>query len=235
MEYCNKYPNIIRAIFQEENQYQKGVKIMEVILSSTKAEFIAICEGDDIWLDKNKLQKQVDFLRTNPGYVITYHDSIPFDEKGSLDFDFGGAKKDMTSLQLQQAHPINTLTVCFRNVIKEFPPEYRATSFGDLFLWSLLGKYGKGKYINDIIPAHYRVHDRGVFSAKKMKIKREMALVNDSTLYAYYRRTGNKDLASHFKNKTLLSAILSYSFLGIIFTLTKILIKKLSMKLTGNK
>lgn len=65
-EYEDKYPDIIKPIYQTENQYSKGVKIgLTYLYPNAKGKYIAECEGDDYWTDPLKLQKQVDFLEAN--------------------------------------------------------------------------------------------------------------------------------------------------------------------------
>ena len=73
-EYQKKYPDIIKPIFQTENQYSKGISISKNILFPlVNSKYVAICEGDDYWTDPYKLQKQVDFLEANPDYSICFH------------------------------------------------------------------------------------------------------------------------------------------------------------------
>ena len=73
-EYQKKYPDIIKPIYQTENQYSKGVKVGFVYnYSRAKGEYIAFCEGDDYWTDPYKLQKQIDFLECYSDYVICSH------------------------------------------------------------------------------------------------------------------------------------------------------------------
>lgn len=73
-EYEDKYPNIIKPIYEKENQYSKGVNISKTIcFPKMKGEYIAICEGDDYWCDRNKLQKQVDFLDANIDFSACAH------------------------------------------------------------------------------------------------------------------------------------------------------------------
>lgn len=82
-EYEVKYPNIIKPIYQKENQYSKGVKVSLVYnYPRAKGKYIALCEGDDYWTDPYKLQKQVDFLESHPDYVMCSHDvDIYFQKK----------------------------------------------------------------------------------------------------------------------------------------------------------
>lgn len=70
-EYEKKYPNIVKPIYQKENQYSKGRElIVEILLPKAKGKYFALCEGDDYWVDENKLQKQVDFLEQNIDYSL---------------------------------------------------------------------------------------------------------------------------------------------------------------------
>ena len=68
-EYEEKYPNIIKPIYQTENQFSKGIKINKTHqYPRAQGEYLAWCEGDDYWTDPLKLQKQVDFLDNHPEY-----------------------------------------------------------------------------------------------------------------------------------------------------------------------
>lgn len=72
-EYQEKYPMLIRVCIEKENQYQKGsTMITEISVPYMKGKYIAYCEGDDFWIDPQKLQKQVDFLENNPDYKMCY-------------------------------------------------------------------------------------------------------------------------------------------------------------------
>lgn len=42
----------------------------------TSAKYIACCEGDDYWIDRHKLQKQIDFLEHNTEYSLIFHNAI---------------------------------------------------------------------------------------------------------------------------------------------------------------
>ena len=75
-EYEKKYPKIIKPIYQTENQYSKrDGSIGRVMNAACKGKYIAICEGDDYWIDENKLQLQVEFLEKNPEYGMCFSNS----------------------------------------------------------------------------------------------------------------------------------------------------------------
>ena len=72
-EYADRYPDIIKPIFEKENQYSKGgMFINDIMNDACKGKYFALCEGDDYWIDEHKLQKQVDFLETHCEYGLCY-------------------------------------------------------------------------------------------------------------------------------------------------------------------
>ena len=219
--YAERYPHIIRTFFEEENTYSKGVKAMQAIFKLARGEYIAICEGDDYWTDPLKIQKQVDFLSRHDDYVLTYTAAEAFDENGVVENYSGGVRRDVEAIELQKTIPINTLTTCFRNVIRDFPPEFGGTRFGDLFLWSLLGAYGKGKFLEDIRPARYRMHEGGVFSKQSVAEKQKMAYLTRMALYMYYYRLDNKELSDYFHKNVINFSLRYYGALYYIKIVVK--------------
>lgn len=207
--YQEKFPNIIKPILEKENQYSQGVKALPVTFAQAQGNYIAICQADDYWNDTTKLQQQIDFLEANPDYVITYHDCEAVTKDGIIHDDLGGAKRDLTAQELQRCTPIYTLTACFRNVIQNYPKEHYSARIADLFLWSMLGAYGKGKYLENIKYARYRIHAGGIFSQKTKKERYEMAMSTDATLFIYYSHRSNKELSQYFKHKLVNDWILS--------------------------
>lgn len=66
-EYQNKFPNIIKPIFEKNNVYSKHDDTLNNIMANAcKGKYQALCEGDDYWIDNKKLQKQVDYLAKHP-------------------------------------------------------------------------------------------------------------------------------------------------------------------------
>ncbi len=73
-EYQEKYPQIIKPIFQTKNQYSKGVNItLDIQHPRAKGRYFAFCEGDDYWTDPLKLQKQYDLMESRPEIYMCGH------------------------------------------------------------------------------------------------------------------------------------------------------------------
>lgn len=66
----DKYPKKIRLISNEENIGLIANYVQTY--AQCEGKYVAICDGDDYWIDPLKLQKQVDFLEANPNYKIVY-------------------------------------------------------------------------------------------------------------------------------------------------------------------
>lgn len=71
LNYQKRFPSIIRSIFSEKNIGMHNNFLR--LLNLSNGEFIAFCEGDDYWIDPNKLQVQVDCLRTHPNIGLCFH------------------------------------------------------------------------------------------------------------------------------------------------------------------
>ncbi len=73
--YQARYPKLIHLVLQTENQYSKGNSILIKLLTMATGKYIALCEGDDFWICKQKLQKQVAFMEVNKNVTICFHDA----------------------------------------------------------------------------------------------------------------------------------------------------------------
>jgi len=72
--YALEYPGIIKPILQPENLYSRGGFKPAIHASKcSMGEYVALCEGDDYWVDPNKLQLQVSSLEANPEVDFSFH------------------------------------------------------------------------------------------------------------------------------------------------------------------
>ncbi len=82
-DYQKKYPEIIIPILQKENQYSKeSTAINKITFSKAKGQFIAFCEGDDYWIDNEKLQKQYDAISKHSDCKMCVHRVMDVNESG---------------------------------------------------------------------------------------------------------------------------------------------------------
>lgn len=101
-EYEKKYPDLIKPIYQKENQYSKKIRAtLTYQFPRANGKYIAMCEGDDYWIDENKLQKQFDILEKNNDISLCVHDSISKNYKTNTEKRIGGYDKDII-LNLRQ-------------------------------------------------------------------------------------------------------------------------------------
>ena len=97
IEYKEKFPSIIKLILQKENQYKLGKKITPLAVNYSCGKYVAICEGDDYWIDKFKLEKQASILELHEdcNIVISRAISLYHDNTTSLFCDLGGQQKNI--------------------------------------------------------------------------------------------------------------------------------------------
>lgn len=80
-EYEKKYPNIVKPIYRQQNIGHTANYIETTKMC--RGEYIAHLDGDDLMLP-TKLQKQVDFLDSNPMYSMVHHLVYIIDKQGKV-------------------------------------------------------------------------------------------------------------------------------------------------------
>ena len=189
-EFAAKYPNLVFPIYQKENQYQKGVRGMMARFNFPRArgKYIALCEGDDYWTDPKKLQKQVDFLESNPDYVICFHKAQVLERENLLDdaleerYNRIRHRPVRKTDLLEQSNFMHTHSVVFRNVLKEFPMEINFSPAGDFIMHIALSDHGYIHRIDEVMGVYrmgsgvYSTLDS--FSMRLQKIKLEISILS---------------------------------------------------------
>lgn len=174
-EYQGKFGQKMNAIFREENIGAKE-NVMD-LLKRCRGEYIAFLEGDDYWIDENKLQRQVDFLDSHAEYICVAHECMVVDQAGNeatLPYSFHEKiiNNEFTAenlIRLEQ--PGQTATVMVRNA-QEIVPELLET----------LKEYTYE--LDSIMP---------IFLLKKGKIA---VFSEKMSAYRYYVQTGKDNFSS---------------------------------------
>lgn len=175
-EYAAKYPDIIKPIYETENQYSKhDGSLRRIVYAQLQGKYIAICEGDDYWIDQNKLQKQVDVLEAEPDCSFCYTGFINVNENGQeirranyehlMDVSHSG---DIL-IDLLDGNFIMTCTTCFRRdvIMSELNAEVPCKYDYSLFLTASV--LGKANYI-PLKTAAYRKTSTGAMATQRDKI-----------------------------------------------------------------
>lgn len=163
-EYAEKYPDIIKPIFETENQYSKRDGSLRRIMNAhTHGKYVAICEGDDYWIDPFKLQKQVDIMETNPDYSLCFHNAVVFYEGISkLPEIFNNLiESHVVSLkEITDSWIVPTASMLYRREILENYPEWTSQIYSGDFTLQLIA-FSKGKifYINQIMSFYRKAFD----------------------------------------------------------------------------
>lgn len=187
-EYAEKYPNIIKPIYETENQYsKKDGSLTKIMYNACNGKYIAMCEGDDYWTDPYKLQKQLDFLEKHPDYVMCSHRFNKYWQESDVweedtDKDFKGIDYNLHNL-IGGKWLTQTLTVMYRRSALDLK---RYESYGmslDMILFYELLRQGKGYCFPEVMGV-YRYHRGGVWSEasldtqRKIEFKARLAIYN---------------------------------------------------------
>lgn len=169
IEYQKKHPEIFKLVFQKKNlgHIENNLDLYRNI----GGKYIAVLEGDDYWTDPIKLQKQVDFLESNPDYSFCCHNnSIVSFETGEVsirnDEDDPEEDIDLKSVIIKRTFASGSLVYRMSALKKETIDMMSKVMNFDYALIILLAEQGSGRYFPDNMST-YRRHDGGVWTGIK--------------------------------------------------------------------
>ncbi|MDN3690581.1 glycosyltransferase [Cyclobacterium jeungdonense] len=162
-------PNIkVEVISHHKNQ--GATRNFFKTLNRASGEYIAICEGDDYWIDSTKLIKQIEILEKNADCSFCFHKAKvlkngQFEQVTYPTFFF---KERLNVNDFFLLDSIPTCSVFFRKTnLRSF--KKIKNSHGDFLLFCKLLELGKAYYLNEVM-AVYRKHLGGIsfhFSSEK--------------------------------------------------------------------
>lgn len=164
-EYEDKYPEIIKPIYQTENQYSKNVSIFrDFQYPRVKGKYIALCEGDDYWIDPLKLQKQVDLMESNHSLSMSCHDALMLWENKQKQprlFAPDELPTILTMKDILNDWIIPTASILFRSDIIRVLPEWSDKVINGDFFLQLWCAHNGDIHFTDEIMCVYRKDLRG--------------------------------------------------------------------------
>lgn len=193
-EYQKKYPDKIRVLWWHENVSKLGGNLNRV-MAHCRGEFIALCEGDDYWIDPLKLQKQVDVMRKYPdvgfcfcGAKRYYQEEDRYDvwNENDVTYRHGRQRRKQFFIRFllgmgprfdyrQKSYTGFIMTAstmlrkkAYEEVLERYDIFRWRLALGDATLWLAISSKYDSFYISDQVSV-YRIASSGVFHNPKSK------------------------------------------------------------------
>lgn len=171
-------------------------------LEKCKGIYTAICEGDDYWIDPDKLKKQIKILEADNTLSACFTNAIIFDENYK---ESNYVKFDRRILTPQEIIKLGggffpTASFFYRNQNLKFPDFMYPSLAGDRSLSLLLLQEGNFYFLNENTCV-YRQHSGGVFnSIKNNNIKRTNLILNNIDILHKFDNYSNYKFKREIKN-----------------------------------
>lgn len=183
-EYAEKYPDIIKPIFEEKNQYSQGVKrILNITYKYATGKYIALCEGDDYWIDEDKITEQVEYMEKHEDCAFCFHNAKVVDMSNGKSRPFIPNSKKIKKYvkkdgiynvgELELLEFIPTASFMFRREnLEKMPQFYNECFVGDWPTKLIMTSFGYA-YCIDKMMCVYRMNANGSVTKKNEENSRE--------------------------------------------------------------
>lgn len=166
-------------LFLSYNHYSKrlfDLKLKYIQEWMNNSRYLAICEGDDYWVDSNKLQKQVDLLENNSDCSLCFSNAKILNVNNlPCSFDAGHVEnRSYKPEEYLDSWIIPTASVLYRKEVQDMQvikPE--RIMFGDIVLFLKAAKLGKIRGMSDVMTV-YRLNSGSVTQNPENEYKQIM-------------------------------------------------------------
>ncbi|MBO5929512.1 MAG: glycosyltransferase family 2 protein [Clostridia bacterium] len=167
-EYEAKHPGKLTVFYRETNMHNSPLPNAADLKQRCRGKYMIALEGDDFWIDDQKLEKQITFLETHPDYLAVAHNCVVVGEDSEPNGEhYPECKDEEYTLRhyVSGILPGQLTTVMYRNYMKQ---EYMDTSVfdlklnpGDRLLYFALTAHGKVFCLQETMSAYRHVTTHG--------------------------------------------------------------------------
>lgn len=242
-DFQNEFPGRIILI---QNSFNKGMILnMVQALENCKGEYIAFCEGDDFWIDKYKVQKQIEVLEANKECSFSFHDVTIVDERGkhlnllSKGREIDNRKDGILSSEYVIGAPLRIVHLASLLFRKNDLPK---SDYWNLFLDAPMGDYQLVVFLSALGDAYYLNKSMAVYRINSASISQNRSIADTDFLKkvkavyqkvdVYFQRKYHNELVRGYKGHVIMNieanmdnAVLSRSLNKYLYYSAKLLIR----------
>jgi glycosyltransferase involved in cell wall biosynthesis len=219
LKYQKLFPDIIILKLPQSNLGVNVNSLSNNLFCTGK--YVAICEGDDYWIDENKLEIQALFLEKNPDYAFCFHNALTIYDSPSFEsknfVEFGSDRAFNLDFFIERNIVPTASVVYLKELASNLPYWFNDVVYGDyaIYLYILYKSNNKSYYFAKNMSV-YRVHKQGVFSS--LNNTEGKLLKNFHLLQLYFFFYNNVFVG---KYKFLIKDIISFWQINLFFLLIK--------------
>lgn len=213
-KYSYIYGDKIKIYLREKNMGGKGANNLYDLLLKCNGKYIITLEGDDFWIDKKKIQKQIDFLEENTDFIGVAHPCVVVNENSEINGENYPECHDQiyTFKHLgSNIMPGQFATLMYRNIYLNDNYDYSILNEtlmpADRLVYFVLLSYGQIYCMNEKMSAYRHVTDGGSSYSSYVQWDYNNAKKWNKALVQYSRKLNNK-LSQKYADLMLMKTII---------------------------
>ncbi len=184
-DYEIKFPNIVKPVYQSKNQFSQGINTMALLFPKVTGKYVAFCDGDDYWTDKDKLSIQVAEMEKHPEIDMSFHSDRKLVGSQQQDIQLkhadGNKMFSAEEMILGGGNFCPTASLMFTNRLLPSLPDWFYKAIPGDFVGQIMGSVRNGALYIDRCMSIYRVGVETswtVSESQENSEKRKLSLLN---------------------------------------------------------
>lgn len=182
-------------------------------------KYIALCEGDDYWIDPFKLQKQFDFMESHQEYSLCFHDAYFYNQQlGKITGQFNRFTEDTTvspeTMIIEGGGYCPTCSLFYRTeLMRDYPDFCKKFIVGDYPLQIYLASKGRVYYFSESMgvyrvgaigswSSHYIKNSRSPKNKKRIILRRYRLFLKKKNFYKQFNEYTSKKYTKEFDKRS---------------------------------